>query len=54
MPWYALAWYFLKELVSGEIWRLWNAHKAAQKSQAVADSPVTDAEWLEAARHGEL
>jgi hypothetical protein len=53
MPW-SLIWFFAKELLTGEVWRLWATHKAAEKAQSIADTPVTDNEWSQDAKDGKL
>lgn len=51
---WTLIFLFLKELLTGEVYRLWQAHKARERQQAVADTPESDKEWVDAASKGEL
>jgi hypothetical protein len=45
--WWSLGFAFLKELITGEVYRLWAEHKAREKAQAVADAPATKAELID-------
>ncbi len=52
--WFSLGWLFIKEFISGEVWRLWAIHKAKEKAQAIADSPATKDELLDVLEQGKL
>ena len=44
----------LWDLISGEVWRIYAAHKAAVKAQAVADAPTTREELEKTLEDGKL
>ena len=45
---------FIKEFITGEVWRLWREHKDRAWAQAVADAPVSKAELLSIRDSGKL
>ena len=47
MWWESLVWLFLKDFITGEVWRLWQRHKTEVKAQAIADAPITKDELLD-------
>jgi hypothetical protein len=45
---------FAFKLFTGEVWHVWQEHKAKEKAQAIADSPETKDELITVFKDGKV